>query len=116
MTSRVAGAGLACVVSLGLLAGCGGDSGGGEGGAGLPTRSPALSPTGTLPSATRTPIRSDEPTDDATEPTRDVTREPTDRVTGAPDTRTGEPADEASDGASSTSEGTSASADEGVPA
>jgi hypothetical protein len=98
MRSRVAGAGFACIVALGPLAGCG-DGGRGDGGEGLPTRSPTISPTRAPPSATRTPIRSDEATGEATDestrgPTRAPATQPTARETDAGDAQTSEPAEE----------------------
>jgi hypothetical protein len=93
MASRVTGAGLACVVMLGVLAGCGGDGGGGEG---LPTRVPTISPTRTLPAPTRTPTRTDEPSSEPTsEPTEQPTSEPTDQPTSEPtDQPTSEPTEQ----------------------
>jgi hypothetical protein len=112
-------------MTLGLLAGCGS---GGEGGEGLPTRSPALSPTKTLPNPTRTPTRTDEPTSEATNeptggptrgPTRQPTREPTEDQTEAAGTQTSEPTDEfsspTSSGEPTDSEEAGASDDEGLP-
>jgi hypothetical protein len=85
MTSRVAGAGLAGVVMLGLLAGCGGDGGDGEGGGGLPTRVPSISPTRTLPTPTRTaPAPTTAPTERETEATEDQTFGPTEQESSQP--------------------------------
>ena len=87
MASRVAQAGLACAVALGLLTGCGGGGGGGEG---LPTRSPGVSPTRTPESPTRSPIRSSEPTREQSDeptsgPTRDDTTQPPPQETQSPE-------------------------------
>jgi hypothetical protein len=86
MTSRVAGAGFACVVLVGVLAGCGG--GDGEGGGGLSSRLPTISPTRTLPTPTRTPAPTNEPTSEAT---GEATGEPTSEPTSEPESPTTRP-------------------------
>ena len=89
MTRRVRLGGL-LLVALGLLAGCGGSGGEGEGPTVSPTRtptatelpSPTRTPTATLPSPTRTPSGTETPTQTPTEtPTETVTQTPTETPT-----------------------------------